>query len=303
MTMTIEQAIALIPLWSTASSVTVAPLAGGISNRNYRVDVDGDSFVVRICAAGAELLGIDRRREYRCAVAASRTGVAPEVVHFLPDVGVMVTRFVAGRALSPFKPAEPDVVERVIRSIRRYHAGPSFEGSFSPFETIEQYLRVAGRAGTPLPEDIDAMRTRIREIDAALRGGQAITRPCHNDLWGANLIDDGTQVRIVDWEYAGMGDACFDLANFAVYHSATDRDDEAILRAYFGAVAEEAAARMKLLKIVAELREAAWYLAAGIAMSAPTSGFSGFAQTHFDRCRRALADPCLPGWVAQVRRG
>ena len=303
MTMTIEQAIALIPLWSKASSVTVAPLAGGITNRNYRVDVDGDLFVVRICAAGAELLGIDRQREYRCAVAASRTGVAPEVVYFLPDDGIMVTRFVAGRALSALKPTPPDVVERVIRSIRRCHAGPSFEGSFSPFETIEQYLRVAGRAGTPLPADIDVIRPRIHEIEVALRGGQASTRPCHNDLWGPNLIDDGTQVRIVDWEYAGMGDACFDLANFAAYHSATERDDEAILRAYYGAVADDAAARLRLLKIVAELREATWYLAAGITISDQTSGFSGSAQIHFDRCRRALADPCLPAWIDQARRG
>lgn len=300
MTMTIEQAIALIPLWSKASSLTVAPLAGGITNRNYRVAVDGEPFVVRICAAGAELLGIDREREYRCTVTASRTGVAPEVVYFLPDDGIMVTRFVAGRALSAQEPTPPDVVERVIRSIRRYHAGPSFESSFSPFETIDRYLRVAGRAGTPLPEDINTMRTRIREIEVAVRGGRA-TRPCHNDLWGPNLIDDGAQVRIVDWEYAGMGDACFDLANFAVYHSATERDDEAILRAYYGAVTDDAVTRLALLKIVAELREATWYLAAGIAMSAPTSGFSGFAQTHLDRCRRALADPCLPNWIDRAR--
>lgn len=99
-----------------------------------------------------------------------------------------------------------------------------------------------------------------------------------------------------------MGDPCFDLANFAMYHSATDGDDEAILRAYFGAVADDAAARLRLLKIVAELREATWYLAAVNAMSAQTSDFSGFAQTHFDRCRRALADPCLPGWIDRARR-
>ena len=276
-------------------------MPGGITNVNYRVDVDGEAFVVRIAAEGAERFGIDRQREYQCAVAASRTGVAPEVVHVLPEEGILVTRFVAGRPLSSTEMVKPEVMKRVVQSMRRYHGGPAFEGSFSPFRTIEAYLREARGDNAPLPEDIDELCSRLPEIEAALERGQTTVGPCHNDLWGPNLIDDGTQVRIVDWEYAGMGDIFFDLANFAIYQGASgistsDTGDEALLRAYFRKVSDAAFARLKLLKIVAELREALWYVV-GLTLSMADPDFAGCAQTHFARYRQALGDSRLPSWL------
>jgi len=302
MTITIEDALGLIPSWGKASSVVVRPLPGGSTNRNYRVDVDGSAFVVRLCAPGTELLGIDRGREYRCTVAASRTGVAPEVVHFMPDEGITVTRFLEGRRLSREEAVTPEALERVVRAMHRYHAGPPFEGTFSLFGTIEDYLDVARRHKSPLPTDIEALHGRVQAIGAALARGRPMMRSCHNDLWWENLIDDGAQVRIVDWEYAAMGDACFDLAYFAMHHSPSGALDVALLRAYFGDVPEDIRARVLLLKIAAELREALWYLVATNVASDRT-GFHESAQTHFERYRLALADPRVPAWTHQAAEG
>ena len=302
MSTTIEQAIARIPSWGRASSLTVTPLSGGITNFNYRVDVDGEAFVVRIAARDAELLGIDRQREYRCALAASRAGVAPEVVHFLPDEGIMVTRFVPGRPLSRAEMAQPDVMGRVVQSMRRYHSGAAFEGSFSPFKTIEEYLGVARLKGAPLPHDIDRMHTGTGEIEAALRRAQTTIRPCHNDLWGPNLIDDGGQVRIVDWEYAGMGDIYFDLANYAMHCEASDVQAEALLRTYFGEVPDSGLARVRLLRIVADLRDALWYMV-GLHVVSDTTDFVRYAATHFKRCRQAISDSRLSLWLDAAARG
>jgi len=299
---TIEEAIACIPAWKQATSVRITPLTGGITNANYRVDVDGDPFVVRIWAARAALLGIDRMREYRCAVTASRCGVAPDVVHFLPDQGITVTRFVSGRSLEPGTAVPAGALARVVRSMRRYHDGPAFDGAFSPFETLEDYLRVARRHGAPLPDDMDELYAQIRDVEAAVQTGCPTPRPCHNDLWGPNVIDDGTEVRIVDWEYAGMGDVCFDLANFAMNHSTTDAHDHALLEAYFGEVRPGTVARLKLLKIVAELRDAMWYLVA-LNVSNATTGFVQRAGIHFEKCRNALAHPWVPVWLDQAVHG
>ncbi|HET6782041.1 MAG TPA: choline/ethanolamine kinase family protein, partial [bacterium] len=194
MPITIEEAIARIPQWAEASAIGVALLPGGISNFNYRVDVDGESFVVRIAAQDTALFGINRQREYRCTVAASQTGVAPEVITFLPDVEVLVTRFISGRCPSTAEMTSPEMVARVVESMHRYHSGPAFEGRFSPFRALEQYLRIAFRYRAPLPPDVDRMHQRLPEIEAAVRGG-AVIGPCHNDLWGPNLIDDGTRIR------------------------------------------------------------------------------------------------------------
>jgi len=300
--LSIQQAIAHIPSWRGAPSPAVSPLGGGITNFNYRVDIGAEAFVVRIWAKDAGLLGIDRHREHRCTLAAGQTGVGPEVVHFLPDVGILVTRFIGGRCLSAGEQAGPEIMERVVRSMHRYHAGPSFDGSYSPFRTVEEYLRVARGCGTLLPNDIDALLARMLEIETALQRGRARIRPCHNDLWGPNLIDDGNQVRIVDWEYAGMGDVHFDLANFAIYHSTSNDDDRALLRLYFGEALDSAFARLRLMKIIAQLREAMWYVAA-INLSSAQPDFPTLASTHFDRCRHALRDARLPSWLDQAARG
>ncbi len=298
MPITIEEAIARIPQWAGVSERAAAFLPGGITNSNYRVDVDGESFVVRIAGNDTALFGIDRQREYRCTVAANKSGVGPEVFVFLPDVEVLVTRFISGHSPSAAEMARPAMMARAVESMHRYHRGGAFQGTFSPFRVLEQYVRITRRYHAPLPPDVEQGHRRILEIEGALRGG-ALIRPCHNDLWGPNLIDDGARIRIVDWEYAGMGDVYFDLANFSVHHGLSDTQDEALLRGYFGEVRDGGFARLKLMKIVAELREALWYMV-GVNVLRTDFDFLGAATFHFERYARALDDRRVPAWLGQA---
>lgn len=292
---TIEDVIARIPEWRAAAP-SVAPLSGGITNLSYRVEVNGEAFVVAIPGQDTELLGIDRHRAYRCTLAAAQAGVGPAVAYFLADDGVLVTRFIAGRRLAAGEAAQPEPLARIVRSLQRYHGGPAFPGSFSSFRTLGEYLRTAQAHGAPLPADIEQVYDGIAAIEAATRQPAKRLRPCHNDLWESNLIDDGARVRIIDWEYAGMGDVYFDLANFAIHNRFSDVQDEALLRAYFGKVSQAGVARLALLKIAAELREAMWAMVALNLAATATSGFDciAYAQTHFARCRQGLGDPRLP---------
>src|SRR5207249_2053847 len=116
LTITIEQAVARVPIWRKASSLTASPISGGVTNVNYRVEVDGEAFVVRIEGQGTERLGIDRQREYQCLVAECRTGVGPEVVYCLPAGGILVTRFIDGRNLSAEEMGRPEMIARAVRS-------------------------------------------------------------------------------------------------------------------------------------------------------------------------------------------
>ena len=294
--------MARIPMWRTASSLTASPLAGGITNVNYRVEVDGEAFVVRIEGRGTERLGIDRQREYQCLLAASRTGVGPEVVYWLPAGSILVTRFIDGRNLSAEEMGRPETMARLVQSLHMYHMGPAFDGLFSPFRTVEQYLRVARAHKAPLPGGIGWMYERAAEIEAALQPGWPVPQPCHNDLWAPNLIDDGAMVRIVDWEYAAMGNVYFDLANLAIHHAFSDTQDEALLRAYFGTVTDLSLAQLKLLKIIAELREGMWCMV-GVGVSNADFDFLGYAATHFDRYHQAVDDARVPRWMAQAAAG
>src|SRR5207244_12635830 len=98
-----------------------------------------------------------------------------------------------------------------------------------------------------------------RRIERALLEATVEMRPCHNDLLNANFIDDGDRIRIVDWEYAGMGDPFFDLGNFSINHELTADEDVELLHAYDGeGVRMDRLARLTLMRVVSDFREAMW---------------------------------------------
>ena len=106
--------------------------------------------------------------------------------------------------------------------------------------------------------------------------------PCHNDLLNANFLDDGERLRIVDWEYAGMGDRFFDLANFSINHELDAAQSEALLAAYFGEVRTPDAQALELMRFMSDFREAMW----GVVQSAVSEldfDFDAYATEHFER--------------------
>jgi thiamine kinase-like enzyme len=299
----IEEAIARIPRWR-AAKVSVAPLGGGITNLNYRVEAEGELFVVTLSSEDSALLGINRRLAHQSAIVAGRAGLGAEVLDFFPDKGILVTRFIVGRRLTAQEMSQPQVLARVLSSMRRCHAGPALPGHFSAFRILDAYRRAAHARGARLPPYAGRLYNRVAAYEAAVTRSED-TRPCHNDLWEFNLLDDGELIRILDWEYAGMGTVYFDLANFAIHSRFTETQDDALLRAYFGSFSRAQHARFKLLKIVAELREAMWAVVAETLEATVASGFDcpGYAATHFERCREALADPRVVAWLRTSASG
>jgi thiamine kinase-like enzyme len=300
--LTIEETISRVPAWRSARSVTVAPLPGGITNLNFRVDVDGQAFVARLGSPDARLLGVKRRREHAATLSAWRAGVAPEVFYWSETRGILVTRFVPGRALTVDEAIPPDRRARIVAAIRRYHAGTPFVGATSPFRTIRAWATAARRRGAPLPADLDDLIDALRPLRRALSRRPVRAVPCHNDLWGPNLIDDGQRVTVLDWEYAGMGDPLYDLASLALHHSDGEAWDRALLDAYAGSVDEVALARVELYRIAGELRESLWYLVA-LVLPTATSTFIDMAERHAARCRLALADSRVVDWSLAASAG
>src|SRR5207248_10648234 len=96
----IEHILNRVPGWNAADA-RVAPLIGGITNQNYRVDIGGETFVLRIGGKGTHLLGIDRGHESICTAIAAQVGVGAEVMHLLASEDALVTRFIVGYAISP----------------------------------------------------------------------------------------------------------------------------------------------------------------------------------------------------------
>lgn len=318
MTLTLEQAIARVPLWTGATDLRATPLGGGITNRNYRIDVGGESFVLRIGGEKTELLGIDRRNEYAANAVAAAIGVAPEPVYFIEPEGYLVTRFITARPIPRDEMTRPENILRVADALRRVHGLPAIPGVFSPFRTIESYAATARDCGVAFPDDIEWLVQCLRDIEAALSRDPFTGCPCHNDLLNENFLDDG-RLRILDWEYAGMGDPAFDLANLAVHHGFTDDQERLLLERYAAASPEGNAhsegggaflrsgtcsprrfARHKLLKIVSDGREAMWGMVQ-IGISKLDFDFRGYADKHFQRMAGMIQDPRYVDWLGAVQ--
>jgi thiamine kinase-like enzyme len=268
--------------------LALEPLGGGITNHNFKVTVDGESFVLRIGGRDTELLGIDRSVEYGASVAAAEAGVGPQVVDFLEPEGYLVTRFVEGRPVPLEEMARPENIVRVASALRRIHEGSPIPRRFDSFRVVEAYRATAEEHGVHVPDAFSAAKEHADEIESA-RGSQPL-RPCHNDLLNANFIDDGTNLRVVDWEYAGMGDVFFDLANFSINHELDEDENEALLAAYFGELRSEDLASLRLMRFMSDFREAMWgVVQQGI--SELDFDFAAYAREHFERLERTAADP------------
>ncbi len=274
-------------------------LTGGITNRNFLVVAEGtaDRYVIRLAGNDTHLLGISREVEHAATVAAAGVGVGPEVVAFVRPEGYLVTKFIVGQPVSDEAVHRPETIRRVASSIRRVHDGPAIPGLFVPFRIVEAYRALAMARGVPIPPEYELAMAIARRIELAFLAAPVELRPCHNDLLNANFIDDGERIRIVDWEYAGLGDPFFDLGNFSVNHDLSGDEDAILLEAYEGEVRRPRAARLYLMRIASDFREAMWgVLQQGI--SVLDVDFVAYAAEHFDRL---LANASAPQFERALR--
>ncbi len=272
--------------------LVLTPLSGGITNRNFLVEAAGlaDRFVIRLAGNDTHLLGISREVEHAATVMAAGVGVGPLVVAFIRPEGYLLTRFIVGGPVTADAVRRPDTIRRVADSLRRVHEGPAIPGIFVPFRIVEAYRALAGARGVRIPREYGAADAALRRIELAFLTNPVEMRPCHNDLLNANFIDDGRRIRIVDWEYAGMGDPFFDLGNFSVNHDLTEDEDAVLLEAYEGEVRPDHLARLELMRIASDFREAMWGVLQQ-AISTLDIDFVAYAGEHFGRLLDAASRP------------
>jgi thiamine kinase-like enzyme len=263
-------------LWPSAAA-WIEPLGGGITNRNFKVVVDGEAFVLRIGGEDTRLLGIDRQAEHAASRVAAELGLAPEVVAFLEPEGYLVTRYVEG-AVGQVR------VEDAAAALRRLHDGPELPGRFDSFRVVETYHATALEHGVDVPELYAEAKELAGRIERRRAGAEL--RPCHNDLLSANFIDGGSRLWIVDWEYAGMGDPFFDLGNFAINNGLDEAGEEALLAAY-GSADHDA---LVLMRFMSDFREAMWGVVQQ-AISKLDFDFRDYAERHFERLAATAEEP------------
>ncbi len=279
-----------IPQW-TGRIARIEPVSGGMTNRNFCAWVDEQLFFVRIGGLTTERLGINRDVEFAAAELAGRLGIAPPVLFYSADRGILVTRYICGRALTSEELGSPAVLREAIELLRRAHAQTPSVWPFSVFATIEQYWRTVQRLAPELLRTYQSIKSFVREVQVLVPNEPLGL--CHNDLLAANFVQESDTHRLwlVDWEYAGLGTLYFDLGNFASNQKLTPEREVLLAQLYFDtADLSEHVSLIRLLRIMSDVREALWGAMQQL-LSPLAFDFAQYATVHWERVERALSEP------------
>jgi thiamine kinase-like enzyme len=284
----------------------VDDLPGGLTNVNLRVRStdEGDPLdvVVRWARGDAELLGIDREAEHDNAVAAYEAGVGAEVLEYRPELSIMVIAYLAGRSLTDADFGDPDVLRRSAHAVHRLHHGPRFTGDFDMFARQAAYLEVVREHGMTLPPGYADHAAAWDDVRRALQAAPRPAVPCNNDLLAANYIDDGAQVWLIDYEYSGNNDACFELGNTTTECSFDEEQVDAWCEAYFGDPTPADRARVRVQALCSQYGWALW----GFIQEAASPidfDFHSWGMERYEKAAATFRGGTLPRLLEQVASG
>ena len=280
---------------------TVTELPGGLTNRNFKISTINGTFVARVASGGGELLAIDRQNEYRNSMRAAAAGVGAPVIEYQPSVGVLVLKFLEGRTLANADIAEPDRLRRIARACRQLHGADRFDGDFDMFEIQRRYRSVVAERGIAIPAGYDDLMDKFDAAAGALAVRDEGTVPCNNDLLAANFIEDSEKIWLIDYEYSGNNDACFELGNIWGECQLSDEALATLIAEYYGRPLRNKIARAMLLGLAGKYGWTLWG-AIQAAVSPIDFDFWSWAMERFEGAVAGFSAPGFPRLLDEVQR-
>lgn len=269
-----------VPLLSNRHEL--AELSGGITNRNLKVSTPEKDYVVRISSNESSLLSIDRNSEYTNSSIAAEIGIGAKVLEYLPQHGLLVIEFINGKTFDANDVSRN--LDRVAKSCRHLHSARKFDRDFDMFSIQKSYLRIVKERGFKLPTNYQDFERHLEQMWNALKVLDDGKVPCNNDLLPANFIDDGNKIWLIDYEYSGNNDPCFELGNIWAEAKLADEQLEELVTHYYLASRPEKVARAWLFALLARY---GWTLWASIQNSISTIDFDfwSWGMEKFDQAQ------------------
>jgi thiamine kinase-like enzyme len=295
----IDDILDLVPRLRERSAVS--ELAGGLTNTNYKVVTGEGAYVVRVSSKDAGLLAIDRENEYLNTVAAAESGVGAAVVDYLPEHSLLVLEFIEGVTQTADDLRRGDRLDWVAAACRRLHDGHRFRDDFNMFVIQRRYLALVQERGFRLPDRYLGFEPQVRQIERAMAVRDEGTVPCNNDLLAENFIDVGDGFRLIDYEYSGNNDACFELGNVWSESNLSLDQLEQLVGHYYGRPLRNKVARARLWGLMSKY---GWTLWASIqdGVSEIDFDFWGWGVEKFERAVGEFDGPDFAGLSEDVQR-
>jgi thiamine kinase-like enzyme len=295
----LEDVLDAVPELGEATAVE--PLAGGLTNTNYKVVSPRGAYVVRISGKDTGLLAIDRENEAHNTRCAAETGVGAPFVAWLPEHDALVLEFLDGEVMDAERLRRGDRLPAVAHACRRLHASRPFLHDFDMFEIQRRYVQVVQERGFRLPERYLEFEPQVRALEAAMRARPEPAVPCNNDLLAENFIDVAGELRLIDYEYSGNNEPSFELGNVWSESNLSLEQLEQLVAAYYGAPLRNKVARCRMWGLMSKYGWTLWG-SIQVGISDIDFDFWGWAMEKYDRAVAEFDGPDFERLLADVQR-
>ncbi len=268
--------------------VKIVKLKGGITNELYLVeDEEGKRYKVRIPGKKTELF-INREAEIKNLKALEVTGITPKLYEHKEDSQISIIEFISGKVAKKEDFKDPKVREKAVKAIKTIHdSNIKLCNIFNIFREVEKYNNLLKAYDKAILSDypVNEMLEAVKRIEAEVHKDEPIKLvPCHNDLLPENFVFVDDKVYIIDWEYAGMNDPCFDIADFITeLNNLTTEEEGHIKQLYFGKGKIKEKRRVDLYKLPSRLWWALWAVVQ-YHVSELDFDFNSYARSQFNEC-------------------
>jgi thiamine kinase-like enzyme len=278
--------ISALSFWQSA--IDIAPLAGGITNRNFIVSGEQGRFVVRL-GDDIPVHQILRFNEVAAGTAAHIAGLSPAIRHHQP--GVLVMDYIDSRALTAEQVREPQQLGRIIELMQRCHReiprhlrGASVV--FWVFHVLRDYAATLRDGDSRYCDRLPTLLATAEQLEKAAGPFDIVFG--HNDLLPANILDDGDRLWLIDWEYAGFNSPLFDLGGLASNNELSEAQERWMLEQYFDSAINDTRWRQyQAMKCASLLRETMWSMVSEI-HSALDFDYSVYTAENLGRYEQCL---------------
>lgn len=245
-----------------AEDITEVKPFGGMTNKNYKVTISGEDFVVRVAGTGTDEM-INRSDEKVNSKLGADLGLYPELLYFDDRTGLKIARLIPNaETLNPKTAKRQDnlnLVNEVFKTL--HHSGIEMKNHFDIFGKLAQYEQLNMKVGGTFYDDYEEVKENVMKLRRYYEQLPITFVSCHNDTVPENFVKSGEdKLYLIDWEYGGMNDPMWDISTLTL-EGFTEEEENLLLEMYLdGEVTTEIKQRMIINKIYQDFLWTVWTL-------------------------------------------
>lgn len=246
-----QSLLSQLPDWNETTAI-IQPFGQGCTNQNYKLEVGGNSYFIRLLSPTKNILGLSFANEIELIQLAHTLDLSPPILFADAEQGIIIFPFIEAKSVDL---RNQEKLNEVMTLIKKFHDSRIiFSFHATPEDFISTYLEILQKQSIDLsPHQEKLIANRPRLILEQLV-------PCHLDLKGDNILDDGERLWLIDWEYGGMSDPLLDIAQLTPSENFSDEESMIALLFYDPEATLEMKQKLDQLRILSNIRIALWCL-------------------------------------------